>query len=84
VKRVGPDGRKTYRPKARVPDDEVIEVKVIAEPAVAPERFERVQKVLAELRTSRGDRADGEVRPPLLDLRALRLLRRDDVPVRQR
>ncbi|MEA3188823.1 MAG: site-specific recombinase [Chthoniobacter sp.] len=49
VKRTGPAG-KSYRPKVALPPEEVIEVKVIEDSAVSPERFERVQKVLEELR----------------------------------
>ena len=49
VKRIGPNG-KTYRPKIAVPPDQIIKVKVIAEPAVPIERFLRVQKILEELR----------------------------------
>jgi site-specific DNA recombinase len=52
VKRIGPDGRKTYRPKQKLPPDEVLEIKVLDEPAVNPARWERVQSVLGELRTN--------------------------------
>jgi DNA invertase Pin-like site-specific DNA recombinase len=60
VKRVGANGRKTYRPKIQCDPEEVIEVKVIDEPAVSRERWERVQKVLTELRTNHLDRLPKE------------------------
>ena len=60
VKRVGANGRKTYRPKIQCEPEEVIEVKVIDEPAVSRECWERVQKVLAELRTNHLDRLPKE------------------------
>ncbi|HKP05450.1 MAG TPA: recombinase family protein [Chthoniobacterales bacterium] len=50
VKRVGRDGRKTYRPKIRLLPEEILEIRVIAQPAVPPDRFQRVQRILEELR----------------------------------
>ena len=45
-KRVGPDGRQAARGKVKRAPEEVIRVQVISEPAVAPDRFERVQAIL--------------------------------------
>jgi DNA invertase Pin-like site-specific DNA recombinase len=45
-KRVGPDGRQAARGKVKRAPEEVIRVQVISEPAVALDRFERVQAIL--------------------------------------
>ncbi|RYD66129.1 MAG: recombinase family protein, partial [Verrucomicrobiaceae bacterium] len=52
VKRVGLDGRKTYRPRLNCDPDEVIEVTVIENPAVSVERWTRVNRIIEENRTN--------------------------------
>lgn len=50
AKRVGPGGKQRARPRIARAPDEVIRVKVIEQPAVSIERFQRVQEVLKEVR----------------------------------
>ena len=51
-KYVRADGRQAGRKKVRRPPDEVITVRVIDEPAVAEDRFQRVQRILQEGRSA--------------------------------
>ena len=49
VKRPGTNGRQGYRPQMKRSPEEIIRVRIIDEPAVSPERFHRVGKMLKEI-----------------------------------
>jgi hypothetical protein len=52
VKSIGPGGKQRARPKIARSPDEIIRVKVIDQPAVSLERFERVQQAWKEVRSN--------------------------------
>ena len=52
VKSIGPGGKQRARPRIARSPDEIIRVKVIDQPAVSLERFERVQQALKEVRSN--------------------------------
>ena len=52
VKSIGPGGRQRARPRMARSPEEIIRVKVIDQPAVSIERFERVQQALKEVRAN--------------------------------
>ena len=52
VKRIGPGGKQRARPIIPRSPDEIICVRVIDQPAVSLERFERVQQALKEVRSN--------------------------------